>query len=111
MIRFLNLLFALGLTALLSVQLVVNIETNRIIRLAELTPPPEPPPKSVSLDPSVLKGMHESTSIGIQQRSILLQRLLGLEHIHRMHDGKPVQMCPACNSQTQTPPERVATKE
>jgi len=106
MMKFLKSLFALGLLALLCGQLAINIETNGIIRGVAERPEPQPPLPPPDLNPAVLESIKQSTTIGIQQRSILLQRILNLEHTHQLHNGKPVQMCPLCNSQR---PQRVAT--
>ena len=106
MIKFLKSLFALGLLALLCGQLAINIETNRMIRRVAETPEPQPLLPLPDLNPAVIEGIKQSTGIGIQQRSILLQRILGLEHTNQMHDGKPGQMCPLCNPPR---PQRVAT--
>jgi len=57
-------------------------------------------------------GVSQSLSViqlqGYQQRTILMQRILGLEHIHGMHRNTRVQMCPGCvqGQQPNSPPSK-----
>ena len=52
---------------------------------------------SLSPDTGLLiKEVRSVSIIGDQQRAILMQRLLGLEHMHGMHPQSNVGMCPGC---------------
>lgn len=44
---------------------------------------------------SQMNAMHFQ---GHQQRTILMERILGLEHGHRMHVDTHIEMCPGCQA-------------
>ena len=59
-------------------------------------------------DAGVLQTLSVIQLQGYQQRTVLMQRILGLEHIHGMHRNTRVQMCPGCAQEQQpnSPPSR-----
>ena len=56
-------------------------------------------------DPELMQHLKAIEAQGLQQRTILMQRTLGLEHVHGMHQGVKSSMCPGCQ-QDQDPPSR-----
>ena len=88
-------------------ELEASSEPSELIEPIELIEP-EPIEPSV-LDATVIEGLSRIYATGYQQRTLLMQRILCLEHAHQMHDGTPVRMCPLCNPPTPPRPERVAT--
>ena len=80
---------------LLCSDLAVNLETHKMIKQIEATK--KAPNKSSTPDVGVMQALSQVHLSGYQQRTILMQRIVGLEPIHGMHAGTKVQMCPGCN--------------
>ena len=111
-----SVLFVLCL-GLLCANLAISLENHVMIgtTLEELEASSEPieliepePIEPVVLDTTVIEGLSRIYATGYRQRTLLMQRILCLEHAHQMHDGTPVRMCPLCNPPTPPKPERVA---
>ena len=103
--KLLQAIFVIGLLGMLCADLAINIETNKMIRSAgEAEQSTEPN----GVDKNILQGLNQTYLSGIQQRTVLMQRLLGLEHVHGLHKaGQPIKMCPLCNTpQPQPSPNR-----
>lgn len=99
--KILQAIFILGLLGMLCADLAINIETNKMIRRAGEAEQSTDPS---GVDKNILQGLNQTYLSGIQQRTILMQRILGLEHVHGLHKaGQPVKMCPLCNSAQQPP--------
>ena len=61
-------------------------------------------------DQLIIEKINQLGTHGHQQRTILMQRLLGLEHIHRMHPDNSMKMCPGCEFEKNQPKSSVAVK-
>ena len=96
--KLLQAILVFGLIGFLCADLAVNIENNKVMKRIEEAKASE------NLDQAILQNLNQINGIGIQQRSILMQRILGLEHVHGLHkSGQKIQMCPLCNT-PQPPP-------
>ena len=60
----------------------------------ELKKPDEPN----LMQQSIIQQLNQIHLSGHQQRTVLLTRILGLEHIHGMHPENNVEMCPGCQN-------------
>ena len=100
--KLLQAILVFGLIGFLCADLAVNIENNKVMKRIEEAKASE------NLDPAILQNLNQINGIGIQQRSVLMQRILGLVHVHGLHTaGQPIKMCPLCNTpQPQPGPNR-----
>tara|TARA_B100000131_G_C17762074_1_gene469649 strand:+ start:239 stop:544 length:306 start_codon:yes stop_codon:yes gene_type:complete len=58
----------------------------------------------------LVKEIRNATSFGSQQRTIMMQRILGLEHMHGMHPKNNIEMCPGCQQKKQEEAGQVVKK-
>lgn len=58
----------------------------------------------------LIKEVRNVGNLGNQQRTILMQRVLGLEHAHQMHPESNIPMCPGCAQGNKQEPGQVVKK-
>ena len=61
-------------------------------------------------DQLIIQQINQLGTHGHQQRTILMQRLLGLEHIHNMHPENNIKLCPGCEFERSQSKNSVAVK-
>ena len=81
-------LFVLLSLSLLSLNLGVTLELREKLK-------DNPTSKT---EEAVLRTVNSAHLQGYQQRTILITRILVLEHVHGIHAGAKIPMCPGCQS-------------
>ena len=96
--KFVKCSLAFLLLGMFCLQLALVIETRQSIKQLENKQQTELPSQPI------LQALGQIHNYGHTQRSVMYQRILGLEHAHNMHVGVKVPMCPGCNAQQ--PPQQ-----
>tara|TARA_Y100000593_G_scaffold15834_2_gene31124 strand:+ start:653 stop:973 length:321 start_codon:yes stop_codon:yes gene_type:complete len=82
--------FAIIVLAALGTNIGLNLRTIEHIRYQTEDPS--------SVEMGIMSQINAMHFQGHQERTVLMERVLGLEHIHGMHAGTHIEMCEGCRS-------------